>query len=383
MKIIVILVIIFFVIRWLMGKKASQAAPAYAPGDSSAMPSSLSELRRCLDRTRKDELRYQYRRKICEVAVLLNRAGEIVNDPRSENDVTLILEELYQFIHDCHLFSNMPIEPKFEFACLEAGMDMYERLLPEVTDTIAEFLQYARHYLPDFYAEGKVCPRNPEKARYYYRTAIKDSIELKTNDTSLIEGLMEVPDAGEEGKDEILRYIAIYYGISAVQLLSNDIAVNAFPQTLQQAAELLFRMNWNKIGSADIQEMLDEYNRCALAGNAYAQYTLGRFYLDGRYVEKDEAMGLELLKKAANQSLYLAVDKLGNYYYWLVHSIEENSKRVDAQQLQEWKGECDYWMKQSDTLLTRVGEAYANSFTKYLPHFQDLPTRGPGVFSQK
>lgn len=381
MEIIILIIIIILVVRHF--RKKSKKAAAEKPvqvvsiGDPSKLPNTLAELRKMRD-AGNDEVRYQCSRKICELGIQLYREGKIINDKGSEYDVSTLLGELYRLIIDSRTCDNLPMDEALVFRCLEAGAEMNEKLNPPMEGDVFSFTNYSWTALASFYAEGAVCPRNAAKARKYYRMRIVYESRMKKMDTESILNLMEVPQAGEDGRQEILKFIALLYGFDALKIQSGEIARNFNAQTLQQAAELLFRMDWGRIGGNDIDAMLDEYRKGAEAGNAYAQYKLGNFYLKGRYVPKDKAQGMALMEKAAEQDLYLAVDIVFNHYYWLANPYAGDYGGASKQQIKEWKAAYDKWASASDRVLAMVERNYANSFTEYIRNSGDLPTRGSG-----
>ncbi len=377
MEMIILIIIAVVVIRFVKKKRGSKPVKVYSIGDPSQLPNTLAELRKMRDKA-KPELAFQCSRKICDLGIQLFQQGMLTAQSGTEYDVNVLLAEMYHYIDDANTYAYIPTDEVFEFRCLQAGTQMGEYFQLTPAGDVSKFIEYAWPHLADFYAEGKVCPRNPDQARKYYRMHITFEANMRNMHTSSIEGLMEVPAPGEEGRQEILKYIALMYGIGALQIKQREIVRNFHAQTLQQSAELLFRMDWARIGSPDIGVMLDEYNRQAMAGNAYAQYMLGRFLLKGRYVQKDEARGLALLEQAAAQDLYLAVDELSNHYYWLAHPYAGDHGDASKADIRRYEALSDKWSKRCDALSGMVEMAYANSFTDYIRNSADLPTRGPG-----
>lgn len=377
MKFIIIAVIIFLIVRHFKNKiDDRKPTQVFSIGDPSTLPDTLSELRKMRDKAKSEELSYQCSRKICELGIRLCKEGKIVNDRSSEYDVSKLLSEMYQFIHQSHMYDYIPVDNDLEFRCLEAGSEVNEKLNPSMDGDVFNFTDYAWDALARFYTEGKVCPRDPAKARKYYRMRIIYESRMKDMNTQPIRDLMEVPQAGDSGKEEILKFIALMYGIYAIKIRTGEIARNYQAQTLQQAAELLFRMDWGRIGDENIDTMLDEYRKGAEAGNAYAQYKLGCFYLKGRYVAEDEAQGLALLEKAAAQDLYLAVDAMSDHYYWLAHPFAGDYGGASKEQIQAWTAAYKKWSAADDRVLAMVEQAYANSFTGYIENSGNVPTRG-------
>lgn len=377
MELIILIVIVVLVVKAIKKKKASKPVKEYSVGDPSQLPNTLAELRRMRDKA-KPELAFQCSRKICELGIQLFHQGMMRNEPGSEYDANLLVGEMYRLIDDANTYAAVPHDAAFEFRCLQVGARMAKELQLETKGGVFDFLEYAWPHLADAYAEGLLCPRDPGEARKYYRMFITYEAKMQNMHTSPIEGLMEVPLEGEEGRQEILKYIALMYGIGALKIKKKEIVRNFQAQTLQQAAELLFQMDWACIGGTDIDAMLGEYYQQAMAGNAYAQYKLGSFLRTGRYVNKDEEHGLEFLEKAAEQGLYLAVSELSNHYYWLANPYAGDYGGATKAQIQHYKAQYSKWSSRCDTVSAMVEMAYANSFTDFIHNSANMPTRGPG-----
>lgn len=386
MKILIVIIIIVCIV-WYRKKKQNESPSKPEPvnvGDSSQYPDTLGELRKMRDKTRKQEVEAGCRRKICEVGIQLYHEGKLVASPGEENDVGTLLEEMVKWIDDCHTYNYLTPDEAFELRCLEEGeamiSDFNERAKKDSSVNFpfpVEFSQYSWKHLADFYTEGKVCPRNPGEARKYRRMYI--TYQQRTEqDISYqpIEDLMEIPAPGEDGIQEIFKWIALKYGLGAIRIKKGLTHGNCFPQVLQQGAELLAQMNWDVLGSADISAMLEEYERAAAAGNAYAQFRLGSFYVKGRYVRKDEEKGLALLLKSAEQNLYMGVHAVSDYYHSKTFWYNVEALGLSKQQVKEYEALYDKWSKRSDQVLAEVERAYANSFTGYLQNSANVPTRG-------
>lgn len=395
MEMIILIIVIVVLVKHFKkkgesGSSTSTAAPV-SLGDPSQLPDSLAELRKMRDKAKKEDIRYQCRRKICERGIELYHEGKLVASPGAENDVSTLLDEMVKLINDSHTYTYIPSDDEFEFRCLREGEDMItdftERAKndPSVKFPFpAEFSGYSWKALAEFYTEGRVCPRNPGEARKLWRMCLvfeqRTKSELSFN---LIESLMEIPAPGEDGKQEICKWIAMMYGLELVRLKKGQQAWICFPQVLQQGAELLFELNWDAIGSDDISAMLEEYQRGADAGNAYAQYRLGSFYLKGRYVKEDEEKGLALVLKAAEQNLYLAVQEATDHYQrkssW--YTVEE--EKLTKQQTKEREALYHNWSKRCDVLLPQVAQQYADSLAGYFQNAGSVPTQSTAATAER
>lgn len=363
-----IIVGIIFLVKAIKKKKREQEATATAPTNthtaisSDTTAKSLNELRRLSDKSKDYNQKYQYKRKVCELGIKLFEEGKIVNDPSSEYDVSKLLSDMYNLINDSHTYTYYPEDPAFDLFCLKAGTTMSEALDPEAKGDVFNFLNYAWEHLADFYAEGKYCPRDAEAARKYYRMRLVYETKMNNISSGPIKGLMEVPLAGDGGYQEINKFISLMYGIDKLKKSKGEIARNCFAQTLRQASDLLFKLEWDKIGANDIQAMLNAYQKGVEENNAYAQYKLGEFLVNGKYVVKNEAQGVSLLEKSCAQGLYLACDCLSDYYAQLTFYTEGLTK----QQEKEYSAAYNKWSNQCDVLLKKVEADYAKSCEEYL-----------------
>lgn len=73
--IIVIILIVFFVRR---SKKGKQKQAPVSAGNPAGLPDTLGELRKLQKKSRKNDVIYQCRRKICEVGMRLYQEGKLV-----------------------------------------------------------------------------------------------------------------------------------------------------------------------------------------------------------------------------------------------------------------------------------------------------------------
>lgn len=388
MELIIIIVIAFFVIRYFKKKKADNetpVAPAPIPTEEelAALPADLAELRKLRDKAKwgKD---YAFRRRICEVGMELYDQGKIVANPGNANDVGKLLGDMLSLIKDAGSYTHYPNDDALKFRCLCAGEamihDFNDRKREDPTINFnypVDFSEYSWPHLAEFYAEGKYCPRNAGEARKFLRMLLTYQTRGKKEvDDSIIEQLMEVIAPGEDGKSEIRKWISINFGLGALKIKQGQTYRNFRPQTLYQAAELLFELDTDAIGSNDVDAMLDAYRRGAEAGNAYAQYMLGQYYLKGRFVEKDEAKGVELLTQAGKQRLYLAVSALSWHYHWIAHPYAGDHKGASKQEIAERERVYNAWSKRCDEVSAEVEQKYAPILAAgFSDGAADVPTR--------
>lgn len=388
--IIVIILIVFFVRR---SKKSKQTQTPASVGNPADLPDTLGELRKMQKKSRKNDVIYQCRRKICEIGMRLYQEGKLVAQPGDENDVSTLLQEMVSLIHDSHMYVYFPTDVEFDFRCWQAVAEIMDDFRiraekePELDKKLelpyADLGEYGFSNLARFYTEGIVCPRDPEKARLRWRQYIVYQQGMKKEiPGKAISGLMEIPAPGEQGRQEILKWIAAMYSLGAIKLLKGEIARNCWAQTHQQCAELLFQLNWDVIGGTDIPAMLEEYRKGTEAGNAYAQYKLGVFYYNGSFLKEDEEKGMALIEQAAEQNLYVAVEWMSNHYYWLAHPSAGDYGNTTKQQIKEYEKASDKWSKRADQVLATVEAAFKDSFGTYVKNSAGLETQGEGKVTQ-
>lgn len=204
----------------------------------------------------------------------------------------------------------------------------------------------------DYSLVSKVIQRDTDHALHYFRAAMDYSLKVQNKiDVKTFLGLMECPQCGN---DEIQLAILLNYDFGQLEIMKGNAQWNPFPSTWQQCFELFKELDPSAISSNNCEIMYNEYIDVASRGNAYAQFKLGTFFLDGRYVEKDVNQGISLLEDAAEQNLYLAIDRLSNYYYYAQDNC--SSKQEKEQMKQKYYS----WSKKSDVILREVNEKYAS-----------------------
>lgn len=129
------------------------------------------------------------------------------------------------------------------------------------------------------YELGIGTPKNSKKAISWYSKA----------EINITEDLINNPDPVGDRENELIK---IY--------LNNEELINAF---LDAAEESRKQSN-----------VLENDTRLADEGDAEAQYRMGRRYLDGHGVEKDEKKAYEFFRKSAEQDCESAVIRMMDYY---------------------------------------------------------------------
>lgn len=350
-----------------------------APVDPATLPSDLAELRKMRDKAKWDKTA-PYERKICEVGVELYRQGKLVANPGDVNDVNTLLKEMESYIDSCHRYTHYTKDPAFELLLLETGYDMvcaFKEMQdkdPTVRFTYpSDFVKRVWSDLPGFYAEGKYCQRNTPAARKYLRMILTFQVRGEKNITNTdLLNLFEVIAPGQQGKDELRKWITMDYGLQALHVAQAQQKVINTPYENIQAWESLCQLNTDIISSGSAEEMLAEYQRGAEAGNPYAQYMLGKFYRWGRFVEKDFGKSLAWLQQSAQQRFYLGIDELT----WLLTWPPEGSTK---QQTAEYKRLYDAWIKRQEEVGKELKVKYANAFTGAFDGAADNITYGCAV----
>ena len=291
--------------RFIKWKKAEETAqiPLPTEADLRRLPNDLDKLRRQYALAGSRKKKYYLQRKICEVGMERFRRGVM----KSPDALSRLMGEMYE-----HMFTR-PEDPAFTLRCLNCYLEMAPRSMSSNPKELAA----VELELAEYCSEGKYCPRDARRAREYLKKEIRRG-RSSTNRTPGVYTphmlqLMEVIGTDAFGMDFLMeqiswmyrRYSYAYHLNRKGRAAEVSCANNGDSLALYQAVKLLRQMDGAALGG-DVKTMLAEYQRCADAGNAYAQYKLGQFYLTGRFVEKDRGKGLTLLKKAGGQDLDLA-----------------------------------------------------------------------------
>ena len=356
---------------------------AAAPVDPATLPTDLAELRKMRDKAKWDKTA-PYERKICEVGVELYRQGKLVAKPGDTYDVNQLLKEMESYIDSCHTYLHYTNDPAFELLLLETGYDMvctFKEMKdkdPTVPFTYpVDFVQRVWTDLPGFYNEGKYCQRNTPAARKYLRMILTFQIRSKKGISSAdLLNLFAVIAPGQQGKDELRKWITMDYGLQALRVAQAQQKVIVGSHEHMQAWEALCQLDTDIIGSGSAEEMLAEYQRGAEAGNAYAQYMLGKFYRWGRFVEKDYEQAVAWLTKAAQQRFYLGIDELTSLLGWPPEGCTKQQKA-------EYDRMRGAWYKRQDEVGKEVKETYASAFSGAFDGAADNVTYGCAVQQQE
>lgn len=367
MWVIIIAVVVILVVALKSNKKNESNKSI----DESELPNTLAELRKMRDKNWGNPIWYQCSKKICEVGMELYNEGKLVVDPSSEYDVKTLLEEMINVAEKSGEYTFIPCDNAVNYTCLHNASVIANDFVRRNSgkSVFPQNYSYVWPNLADYFTEGKVCKRDPDAARLNWRQHITyiQQAEAKIPDDG-IKGLMEIPAGGDNGKDEIQKWIALQYGLGALKIAQGNAVYNRSAQTLQQCAELLFEMDLSRIGGDDVQTMLEEYEKGVAKENAYAQYKLGEFYLEGRYVDKNEAKGISYLERAADQGVYEAVNKLSCHYYTLANPYAGDHGDHTKSEIAEFERLYSKWSRRCDELLPKIADEFENRFKKYVPN---------------
>ena len=336
--------------------------------DLARLPNDLKTLRRKVLTATNPQKAYNLRRKLCLVGIEQYRSGKITDWYALDR----ILNNITDTLDYVRLRDDFPEDPVFEFHCMKYGMEIYEYCVHKTGNYAAprSFLSPAWDGLARAYSEGTLCPRNAKLARKYLNNLLYNT-RAKFLDSSLLERLMEVPGPGAVGSKEITEWITRSYQAMAGDLHAGFPGYNWVPPYMYQAALLLFEMDLSVIGGDDVAAMLAEYRRHAEKGNAYAQYKLGDFYYHGKHGLQDRETGLELVRQADRQGLYLAAELLNKYY---------RDRPTPAGASQEERARRDREAEESQAHLKTVER---NVVTRYAPILARMTkTEGVTVFRE-
>ena len=112
----------------------------------------------------------------------------------------------------------------------------------------------------------------------------------------------------------------------------------------------------NRHADDDVSSQLDELHKAAEAGRVVAQFTIGRYYYEGKWVPKDQDRGLDLIRTAARRGLAPAQGYLGWLHFAGINGVS------DAKEAERWL-----------IAAAKQGDAHATSTLAHL-----YMTRPPG-----
>jgi TPR repeat protein len=378
---VILLIAIIVIVILVKKKKAAQVEPEPVKLTMEDLPDSLTELR-ALHTKWKDNVFHDLDRELCEkkiglIAAERFRQGKAVLDPGEENDVNALF-------HDLQFYEGETIAETRE--CLRLGLDTLQKYIDLANTDKAIYERYRKgmdpydqyntwERLARLYIDQNDGPRTElDTARRLLRQCIVFHQQLdKVIPLYPLYMLMQIPSPEEGFEEEIFKWISLGYSMGILRMRMGEIERNDDYQHYQQNAELLFQLDWQKLSSPDVNEMLDVYRKGVQQGNPYALYMLGDFYLDGRYVEQDVEKGLELLEQAYNAGLYSAALAIKCYYDQLAYGDHPGGKdEAEKERNEELR---KVWKSREASLRARVEVEYADHFGKYVKNSVNQPTR--------
>ena len=185
------------------------------------------------------------------------------------------------------------------------AMDLYER-------SGSQGNPYADYELAKMYRDGIGTGSNRDEADGYFQSAFFgfQSLEKKSHDDKLQYRLGQMLHTGT-GKEKNDAEAAAYW--EKVAKLGNIYAQYGLGKL------------WLENGCGNQEQAVRWLTKAAESGNPAAQYTLGKIYRDGEIEEKDIKRAVELFTLAANQGHDFAAYQLGRLY----PAGEEMEKEVE------------------------------------------------------
>lgn len=342
--------------------------------DPATLPNTIAELRAAIGDNQSRSYNYACRRKIVEVGIELFMQRKLVGREGDEFDITAMIKDISTVCF--HSFSDS--DPEFKFRCNRYGYAMCEYIArrkqvdPSVyydMDELADFAHSAAGMLAYYYSEGMGVSRNTFFARKFLRLNMTMNLEgeHKLEDRDILR-LMEISEDNETAPQEINKWLAIKFAMGEADIRKGTAIRNFFASTIQQSAQLLYQMDLKRIGSSDVSVMLDEYNKCAETGNAYAQYKLGMFYKSGRFLPQDQEKGMELLLKAAKKGLYLAAREVFKYYNDLASPYAGNYGNASKEQINAYEDASREWSNRLGKIDRQLEAQYnVDFYAHYIP----------------
>ena len=347
--------------------KGAAAAPSV---DSSE---DLGKLRKMADRLEypKD---YDLRRRICDVGIRLHKEGKIIAKPGDPYDVCALIEDMDTVIRGMGVgsekYPEYPIDEELRLRLMLAGEEILEDFSrrkeadPSLKFTYPmEFSEYTWSRLFDVYSQGSLRPRNAPEARKYQRMrmTLEQRLEGGTAPDYVLQ-FMDVAPAGEAGKEEIFNWCKSSYRkyllVAQKKQQKGETFFVCRPQIIYQAVELLFQLDTDAIGGSDVEAMLAAYRRGAEAGNAYAQYKLATYYMQGIHVRQDLCKGTALMRQAAQQDFCLAVFALDSSSFFPKLPASAMTAEL-SQTIALYEKERNYWGQRGQALKTSLAAKYA------------------------
>ena len=117
----------------------------------------------------------------------------------------------------------------------------------------------------------------------------------------------------------------------------------------------------------------------AAANNQYAQYSLGKLYLDGEKVEKDIRTAITYLKKSAAQNNAFAEYRLGRFYL-LGEDVEADVKEA-VQWLEQSASQGNQYAQYALGKLYLCGHEVPRNKEKALPYLEASAAQG-NIYAQ-
>ena len=226
----------------------------------------------------------------------------------------------------------------------EKAYELTLEALEEMDDPEEMALPY--NLLAIFYDNGQGVAKDEEMAEELYKLAISyGSMEAKANlggvyynKGDYTEAFPLLSDAAADGLNSAQYLLGCMYRSGSGVTKNEDIAIRWYKLAAAQGHEKAIACLDDMYFDEEAPEAFDWVKKRAQEGDAYSQYRLGKFYMEGTVVEQDYDEAKKWLDKAAQQDNVQAIVLLeakSNAKIW--KKVETDRKRAEAKADREYR----------------------------------------------
>lgn len=201
------------------------------------------------------------------------------------------------------------VNKKAAFECVKLCMEISEEYLDKSQLSVDDIdkIPYIWEDMAYYYMTGEGGEKDDKLKSKYWMMAF--SGWTKRNDEYGYSGVRMI-------RSQMSGYPYPMLGPAAYTLMATTLRSRGAEQgaVVMQEIESLAEMDYKRLGRSYAEDIA-VCEEAAQKGNAYANYKLGKMYIDGKGVAKDTKRGLEYLKKAA-ETLAVAAGDLYKEYTW-------------------------------------------------------------------
>ena len=226
----------------------------------------------------------------------------------------------------------------------EKAYELTLEALEEMEDPETMAVPY--NLLATCYYHGRGVAKDEEMAEDLYKLAISyGSMEAKANlggvyydKGDYTEAFPLLSDAAADGIDSAQFMLGCMYRWGYGVTRNEDIAIRWYKLAAEQGHEKAIACLDAMYFDEEAPEAFDWVKKRAQEGDAYSQYRLGKFYMEGTVVEQDYDEAKKWLDKAAQQDNVQAIVLLeakSNAKIW--KKVETDRKRAEAKAEREYR----------------------------------------------